>query len=250
MGKVLIIEDDMGIYELERDYLEIEGFEVDIETNGIDGLNRALNNEYDLILLDIMIPKKDGFAVCRDIRKEKEIPIIMVSAKREDIDKIRGLGLGADDYMIKPFSPAELVARVKSHIQRYNRIRNSLNLIVDVVDPKISAGNLEIMLNSHQVFLGGSEVNLTPREYDILVLLASTPNRVFTKEEVFERIWGIDSLGETSTVMVHINRLRAKIDKQFQEEEYIDTVWGVGYRFHKSLCKIIRKRLEHVAPAF
>ena len=233
MGKVLIIEDDMGIYELERDYLEIEGFEVDIETNGIDGLNRALNNEYDLILLDIMIPKKDGFAVCRDIRKEKEIPIIMVSAKREDIDKIRGLGLGADDYMIKPFSPAELVARVKSHIQRYNRIRNSLNLIVDVVDPKISAGNLEIMLNSHQVFLGGSEVNLTPREYDILVLLASTPNRVFTKEEVFERIWGIDSLGETSTVMVHINRLRAKIDKQFQEEEYIDTVWGVGYRFHK-----------------
>ncbi len=220
MGKVLIIEDDMGIYELERDYLEIEGFEVDIETNGIDGLNRALNNEYDLILLDIMIPKKDGFSVCRDIRKEKEIPIIMVSAKREDIDKIRGLGLGADDYMIKPFSPAELVARVKSHIQRYNRIRNSLSPMVVAIDPKISAGSLEIMLDSHQVFLGGAEVNLTPREYDILVLLASTPNRVFTKEEVFESIWGIDSLGETSTVMVHINRLS------------------------------IRKRLEHVAPAF
>lgn len=152
MGKVLIIEDDMGIYELERDYLEIEGFEVDIETNGIDGLNRALNNEYDLILLDIMIPKKDGFSVCRDIRKEKEIPIIMVSAKREDIDKIRGLGLGADDYMIKPFSPAELVARVKSHIQRYNRIRNSLSPMVVAIDPKISAGSLEIMLDSHQVF--------------------------------------------------------------------------------------------------
>ena len=233
MGKVLIIEDDMGIYELERDYLEIEGFEVDIETNGIDGLNRALNNEYDLILLDIMIPKKDGFSVCRDIRKEKEIPIIMVSAKREDIDKIRGLGLGADDYMIKPFSPAELVARVKSHIQRYNRIRNSLSPMVVAIDPKISAGSLEIMLDSHQVFLGGAEVNLTPREYDILVLLASTPNRVFTKEEVFESIWGIDSLGETSTVMVHINRLRAKIDKQFRDEEYIDTVWGVVYLFHK-----------------
>ena len=233
MGKVLIIEDDMGIYELERDYLEIEGFEVDIETNGIDGLNRALNNEYDLILLDIMIPKKDGFSVCRDIRKEKEIPIIVVSAKREDIDKIRGLGLGADDYMIKPFSPAELVARVKSHIQRYNRIRNSLSPMVVAIDPKISAGSLEIMLDSHQVFLGGAEVNLTPREYDILVLLASTPNRVFTKEEVFESIWGIDSLGETSTVMVHINRLRAKIDKQFRDEEYIDTVWGVRYRFHK-----------------
>lgn len=232
MGKVLIIEDDMGIYELERDYLEIEGYEVDIQTNGVDGLKAALDYEYDLIILDIMIPKKDGFSVCRDIRKEKEIPIIMVSAKREDIDKIRGLGLGADDYMIKPFSPAELVARVKSHIQRYNRIRNSLSPTV-VLDAKITAGSLEILLDSHQVFLGGTEVNLTPREYDILVLLASSPNRVFTKEEVFESIWGIDSLGETSTIMVHINRLRAKIDKQFQNEEYIDTVWGVGDRFHK-----------------
>ena len=232
MGKVLIIEDDMGIYELERDYLEIEGYEVDIQTNGVDGLKAALDYEYDLIILDIMIPKKDGFSVCRDIRKEKEIPIIMVSAKREDIDKIRGLGLGADDYMIKPFSPADLVARVKSHIQRYNRIRNSLSPTV-VLDAKITAGSLEILLDSHQVFLGGTEVNLTPREYDILVLLASSPSRVFTKEEVFESIWGIDSLGETSTIMVHINRLRAKIDKQFQNEEYIDTVWGVGYRFHK-----------------
>ena len=232
MKKVLIIEDDMGIYELERDYLEIEGYEVDIQTNGVDGLAVALEHEYDLIILDIMIPKKDGFSVCRDIRKKKEIPIIMVSAKREDIDKIRGLGLGADDYMIKPFSPAELVARVKSHIQRYNRIRNSLGTTVEI-ESKIAAGSLEILLDSHQVFLGGTEVSLTPREYDILILLASSPNRVFTKEEVFESIWGIDSLGETSTIMVHINRLRAKIDKQFQGEEYIDTVWGVGYRFHK-----------------
>lgn len=232
MKKVLIIEDDMGIYELERDYLEIEGYEVDIQTNGVDGLAAALEHEYDLIILDIMIPKKDGFSVCRDIRKKKEIPIIMVSAKREDIDKIRGLGLGADDYMIKPFSPAELVARVKSHIQRYNRIRNSLGTTVEI-ESKIAAGSLEILLDSHQVFLGGTEVSLTPREYDILILLASSPNRVFKKEEVFESIWGIDSLGETSTIMVHINRLRAKIDKQFQGEEYIDTVWGVGYRFHK-----------------
>ncbi len=232
MKKVLIIEDDMGIYELERDYLEIEGYEVDIQTNGVDGLAAALEHEYDLIILDIMIPKKDGFSVCRDIRKKKEIPIIMVSAKREDIDKIRGLGLGADDYMIKPFSPAELVARVKSHIQRYNRIRNSLGTTVEI-ESKIAAGSLEILLDSHQVFLGGTEVSLTPREYDILILLTSSPNRVFTKEEVFESIWGIDSLGETSTIMVHINRLRAKIDKQFQGEEYIDTVWGVGYRFHK-----------------
>ena len=215
MKKVLIIEDDMGIYELERDYLEIEGYEVDIQTNGVDGLAAALEHEYDLIILDIMIPKKDGFSVCRDIRKKKEIPIIMVSAKREDIDKIRGLGLGADDYMIKPFSPAELVARVKSHIQRYNRIRNSLGTTVEI-ESKIAAGSLEILLDSHQVFLGGTEVSLTPREYDILILLASSPNRVFTKEEVFESIWGIDSLGETSTIMVHINRLRAKIDKQFQ----------------------------------
>ena len=195
-------------------------------------MKKVLIIEYDLIILDIMIPKKDGFSVCRDIRKKKEIPIIMVSAKREDIDKIRGLGLGADDYMIKPFSPAELVARVKSHIQRYNRIRNSLGTTVEI-ESKIAAGSLEILLDSHQVFLGGTEVSLTPREYDILILLASSPNRVFTKEEVFESIWGIDSLGETSTIMVHINRLRAKIDKQFQGEEYIDTVWGVGYRFHK-----------------
>ena len=220
------------LMSVEVQKLETEGYEVDIQTNGVDGLKAALDYEYDLIILDIMIPKKDGFSVCRDIRKEKEIPIIMVSAKREDIDKIRGLGLGADDYMIKPFSPAELVARVKSHIQRYNRIRNSLSPTV-VLDAKITAGSLEILLDSHQVFLGGTEVNLTPREYDILVLLASSPNRVFTKEEVFESIWGIDSLGETSTIMVHINRLRAKIDKQFQNEEYIDTVWGVGYRFHK-----------------
>ena len=232
MGKILIIEDDMGIYELERDYLEIEGYEVDIETNGIDDLRSALANEYELILLDIMIPRKDGFAVCRDIRKEKETPIIMVSAKREDIDKIRGLGLGADDYIIKPFSPAELVARVKSHIHRYNRIRNNLIPVVEV-ETKIIAGSLAIMLDSHQVFLGGSEVSLTPREYDILVLLASSPNCVFTKEEVFERSWGIESLGETSTIMVHINRLRAKIDKKFQGEKYIDTVWGGGYRFHE-----------------
>ncbi|WP_282004089.1 response regulator transcription factor [Veillonella denticariosi] len=232
MEKILIIEDDAGIYELERDYLEIEGYEIDIESDGIKGLEAALTKDYSLILLDVMLPGKDGFTICRDIRKEKEIPIIMVSAKREDIDKIRGLGLGADDYMIKPFSPAELVARVKSHIQRFNRVRNMM-VVEETVESKISAGHLEIFLESHQVYLGGVEINLTPREYDILVLLASSPNRVFTKDEVFELVWGIDSLGETSTIMVHINRLRSKIDKQFLDEEYIDTVWGVGYRFHK-----------------
>lgn len=232
MEKILIIEDDAGIYELERDYLEIEGYEIDIESDGIKGLEAALTKDYSLILLDVMLPGKDGFTICRDIRKEKEIPIIMVSAKREDIDKIRGLGLGADDYMIKPFSPAELVARVKSHIQRFNRVRNMM-VVEETVESKISAGHLEIFLESHQVYLGGVEINLTPREYDILVLLASSPNRVFTKDEVFELVWEIDSLGETSTIMVHINRLRSKIDKQFLDEEYIDTVWGVGYRFHK-----------------
>ena len=232
MEKILIIEDDAGIYELERDYLEIEGYEIDIESDGIKGLEAALTKDYSLILLDVMLPGKDGFTICRDIRKEKEIPIIMVSAKREDIDKIRGLGLGADDYMIKPFSPADVVARVKSHIQRFNRVRNMM-VVEETVESKISAGHLEIFLESHQVYLGGVEINLTPREYDILVLLASSPNRVFTKDEVFELVWGIDSLGETSTIMVHINRLRSKIDKQFLDEEYIDTVWGVGYRFHK-----------------
>lgn len=175
MEKILIIEDDAGIYELERDYLEIEGYEIDIESDGIKGLEAALTKDYSLILLDVMLPGKDGFTICRDIRKEKEIPIIMVSAKREDIDKIRGLGLGADDYMIKPFSPAELVARVKSHIQRFNRVRNMM-VVEETVESKISAGHLEIFLESHQVYLGGVEINLTPREYDILVLLASSPN--------------------------------------------------------------------------
>jgi len=230
--KILVIEDDPKISRLLEIELKFEGFDVFFAYDGKEGLNMAKYGSYDLILLDVMLPKMSGMEVCKRIREGSQIPIIMLTAKDEISDKIVGFDYGADDYMIKPFSPAELVARVKSHIQRYNRIRNSLSPTV-VLDAKITAGSLEILLDSHQVFLGGTEVNLTPREYDILVLLASSPNRVFTKEEVFESIWGIDSLGETSTIMVHINRLRAKIDKQFQNEEYIDTVWGVGYRFHK-----------------
>lgn len=233
MNRVLIIEDDAGIFELERDYLEIEGFDVDVVTDGATGVEQALRGDYNFIILDIMLPKKDGFSICRDIRKQKEIPIMMVSAKREDIDKVRGLGLGADDYLIKPFSPAELVARVKAHIQRFNRVRDSIAPVSDITEPKISAGELEIKLASHMVLLHGEEVTLTPREYDILILLAANPGRVFTKEEIFEKLWNSESFGETSTVMVHINRLRMKIDKKYGDEEYIDTVWGVGYRFHK-----------------
>ena len=233
MKKILIIEDDKGISELERDYLEIEGFEVEIATDGATGVEKAIQNDYSCIILDIMLPKKDGFSICKDIRMEKEVPIVMVSAKREDIDKIRGLGIGADDYLTKPFSPVELVARVKSHIQRFERILASTASSSVVEEPKITAGHLEINLASHMVLLHDEVVPLTPREYEILVLLATHPSRVFTKEEIYERLWEADSYGETSTVMVHVNRLRIKVDKKYNGEQYIDTVWGVGYRFHQ-----------------
>ncbi|VTY44760.1 response regulator transcription factor [Veillonella atypica] len=233
MKKILIIEDDKGISELERDYLEIEGFEVEIATDGVTGIEKAIQNDYSCIILDIMLPKKDGFSICKDIRMKKEVPILMVSAKREDIDKIRGLGIGADDYLTKPFSPAELVARVKSHIQRFERILASTASPAKVEEPKITAGHLEINLASRMVLLHDEVVPLTPREYEILVLLAMHPSRVFTKEEIYERLWEADSFGETSTVMVHVNRLRIKVDKKYNGEQYIDTVWGVGYRFHQ-----------------
>ena len=229
---ILVVDDEKEIADVIELYLKNDQYNVLKFYTGQEALDCIASTKIDLAILDIMLPDVDGFQILKQIREKYTFPVIMLTAKTEYMDKITGLTLGADDYMIKPFSPAELVARVKSHIQRYNRIRNSLSPTV-VLDAKITAGSLEILLDSHQVFLGGTEVNLTPREYDILVLLASSPNRVFTKEEVFESIWGIDSLGETSTIMVHINRLRAKIDKQFQNEEYIDTVWGVGYRFHK-----------------
>lgn len=228
MKKILIVEDDPAIAELERDYLEANDFAVDIAVDGMTGLTSAVNNPYDLILLDIMLPKMDGFQVCRELRKHKEIPILMVSAKREDVDKIRGLGLGADDYVIKPFSPSELVARVKAHINRYERLSGK------TAKEELLVGALRIELQTHRVFVGNKEITLTNKEFELLVFLAENLGIVFNKETIFERVWGLEAAGDTATVMVHINRLREKIEPDPTKPVYIETVWGVGYRMKKT----------------
>lgn len=227
MKKVLIIEDDVSIAELERDYLEINGFEVAIENTGDKGLLKAKQNQYDLIILDLMLPMIDGFEICRQIRSLKNTPIIMVSAKKEDIDKIRGLGLGADDFMTKPFSPSELVARVKAHISRFERLTQGEQSKND----KIEIRGLSMDKSSRRVFINEKEVILTTKEFDLLIYLAANPNKVFTKEELFGRIWGMESQGDLPTVTVHIRKIREKIEIDPSNPQYIETIWGVGYRF-------------------
>jgi DNA-binding response OmpR family regulator len=224
--KILIIEDDKSIAELERDYLEIDGFSVEIALTGTEGLNKALQDEVDLVLLDLMLPGTDGFQICKAIRSEKDIPILMVSAKKEDIDKIRGLGLGADDYIVKPFSPSELVARVKAHLARYDRLIGK-----EVPNDGILIRGLQIDKASRRVFVNNHEVSLTAKEFDLLTFLALHTNHVFSKEELFERLWGFDSLGDISTVTVHIRKIREKIETDSSDPQYIETVWGAGYRF-------------------
>ena len=227
MKKILIIEDDVSIAELERDYLEINGFEVAIESAGDKGLHKAKQTQYDLIILDLMLPMIDGFEICRQIRSLKNTPIIIVSAKKEDIDKIRGLGLGADDFMTKPFSPSELVARVRAHISRFERLTQGDKSKSD----KIEVRGLSMDKSSRRVFINEKEVILTTKEFDLLVYLAANPNKVFTKEELFSRIWGIDSQGDLPTVTVHIRKIREKIELAPSNPQYIETIWGVGYRF-------------------
>lgn len=224
MKKILIIEDDQAIAELERDYLEADNFAVEIAADGKSGLQNALDKDFDLIVLDIMLPKMDGFQVCRELRKQKEIPILMVSARQEDVDKIRGLGLGADDYVIKPFSPSELVARVKAHIARYERLSGK------TANEKIEIGDLRIEIQAHRVFIKDKEIILTNKEFELLAFLAENKGIVFSKEILFERIWGLEAAGDTATVMVHVNRLREKIEPEPTKPTYIETVWGVGYR--------------------
>lgn len=227
MKKILIIEDELSIAELERDYLEVEGFAVEIEQSGDRGLARAKSGEYELIILDLMLPKVDGFEICRQLRREQDIPILLVSAKKEDIDKIRGLGLGADDYITKPFVPGELVARVKAHLARYDRL---LGRREDLKD-EIRIRGLYVDRTSRRVYVNNVEVLLTAKEFDLLVLFASHPNRVFSKTELFDRIWGMESLGDIATVTVHIGRLREKLELVPSKPQYIETIWGVGYRF-------------------
>lgn len=226
-GSILIIEDDISIAEIERDYLEIKGFNVEIENDGIKGMNKAMERKYSLILLDVMLPNMDGFNICRKLREELDIPIIMVTAKKEDIDKIRGLGLGADDYVVKPFSPSELVARVEANIAAYRRIKGS-----DTdVKSEITIGTLRINQKSHRVFVKNKEIFLKNREYELLLFLVTNADIVFSKEDLYEKIWGYDALGDITTVAVHINRLREKIEEDSANPRYIETVWGAGYRF-------------------
>lgn len=222
MKKILIIEDEKGIAEIERDYLELEGFSVTIEGNGASGLEKAEKEDFDLIILDIMLPDLDGFDICRTIRKSKDIPMIMVSAKSEKIDKIRGLGLGADDYITKPFDPAELVARVKAHISRYERIKGNSG----ERGTEITYRDLKIQPLSRRVFYRDEEVFLTAKEFDLLYFLAGNPNRVFSKDDIFSKVWGMQSFGDAGTVVVHLTHIREKIPM-----DYIETVRGVGYRF-------------------
>ena len=227
MSRILIIEDEEAIADLEKDYLELSGFQVDIATDGRIGLERALSDDFELVILDLMLPGVDGFEICRQVRETKNTPIIMVSAKKDDIDKIRGLGLGADDYMTKPFSPSELVARVKAHLTRYERLVSSNvreNTVVEIRGIKIDK-------TARRVWVNGEEKNFTSREFDLLTFLAENPNHVFTKEELFQKRWDMDSVGDIATVTVHIKKIREKIEFNSTKPQYIETIWGVGYRF-------------------
>lgn len=227
MSRILIVEDENAIAELEKDYLELSGFEVEVANDGQTGLDKALSKDYDLVILDLMLPGVDGFEICRQVRAEKNTPIIMVSAKKDDIDKIRGLGLGADDYMTKPFSPSELVARVKAHMARYERLVGSAveeNKVIEIRGIKIDT-------TARRVWINGEEKSFTTKEFDLLTFLASHPNHVYTKDELFSEIWDMESIGDIATVTVHIKKIREKIEFDTSNPQYIETIWGVGYRF-------------------
>lgn len=227
MSRILIIEDEESIAELEKDYLELSGFEVAIETDGESGRDRALAEDFDMFILDLMLPGIDGFAICKQIREKKNTPIIIVSAKKDDIDKIHGLGLGADDYMTKPFSPSELVARVKAHLARYERLVSSGQPKNEVIEIR----GIRIDKTARRVWVNKEEKNFTNKEFDLLTFLAENPNHVFTKEELFQKIWNMDSVGDIATVTVHIKKIREKIEYNTAKPQYIETIWGVGYRF-------------------
>ena len=227
MSRILIVEDEVAIADLEKDYLELSGFEVEIENDGTKGLERALHEEFDLFILDLMLPGVDGFEICKKIREIKNTPILMVSAKKDDIDKIRGLGLGADDYVTKPFSPSELVARVKAHLARYERLIGSNMPQNDIIEIR----GIKIDKTARRVWVNGEEKQFTTKEFDLLTFLAENPNHVFTKDELFRKIWDMESIGDIATVTVHIKKIREKIEMNTNKPQYIETIWGVGYRF-------------------
>ncbi len=227
MSKILIVEDEEAIADLEKDYLELSGFEVELEHDGTRGLERALSENFDMYILDLMLPGVDGFEICRRIRETKNIPILMVSAKKDDIDKIRGLGLGADDYVTKPFSPSELVARVKAHLARYDRLIGSNIQENDVIEIR----GIRIDKTARRVWVNDEEKQFTTKEFDLLTFLAQNPNHVFSKDELFSKIWNMESIGDIATVTVHIKKIREKIEFDTAKPQYIETIWGVGYRF-------------------
>ncbi len=227
MKKVLIIEDDPDIAELEKDYLQLNGFYAEIIHDGAEGLKKALSGCFDIVVVDLMLPRKNGYDIIREIRKKFEIPVVVVSAKGEDIDKIRGLDIGADDYLTKPFSPAEFMARIKSHVKRYERLKGKADH-----SETILCRGLEINTASHQVFVNGKEAQLTTKEYDILIFMASHPNIVFSKERLMDAVWGDEYYGDTATIAVHIQKIRKKIEADPASPAYIETLWGTGYRFN------------------
>ena len=226
--KILIIEDDADIAAIERDYLIANGLEAEICANGVIGLHLGLSGHYDLILLDIMLPGLDGFAICRKLREKIDTPILMVTAKREDIDKIRGLGLGADDYIDKPFSPNVLVAKIKANLAQYARVKGSSG---QKAQAEIRLGGILLNTQTHRAYADGREVELKNKEYELLLYLMLNPDAVFSRETLYEKVWGMDAMGDNATVSVHINRLREKLEKDPGSPRYIQTVWGAGYRF-------------------
>ena len=227
MSRILIIEDDESTAELEKDYLELSGFDVDITTHGDIGLKKSLEENYDFVILDLTLPEIDGFEICKQIRSSKNIPIMIISAKKDDIDKIRGLGLGADDYMTKPFSPSEMAARVKAHLSRYEQLIGSQAFENEVIEIR----GIRIDKTARRVYINDEEKNFTTKEFDLLCFLAQNPNRVFTKEELFSEIWDMESVGDIATVTVHIKKIREKVEVNTAKPQYIETIWGVGYRF-------------------
>lgn len=227
MNNILIIEDDIGIAEIERDYLELSGFQVKIVTDGARGLEEGLSGEYDLVLLDLMLPGPDGFTICKTLRESLDIPILIVTARLEDIDKIRGLGVGADDYIEKPFSPSVLVARIKAHLTRYARLKAGGKSPASI----ITIDGISVDTATRETTVSGKKIELKKREYELLVFFMSNPNVVFSREFLYEKLWGMDAMGDNATVAVHINRLREKVESDPANPKYIQTVWGAGYVF-------------------
>lgn len=227
MTRILIVEDDEAIAQLESDYLQAQGYVTEVATDGKNGLEKALTTDYSLMILDIMLPGMDGFEVLQKVRDERNVPILLVTARKDDVDKIRGLGLGADDYITKPFSPSELAARVKAHINRYDRLISTAGPDSDIINIR----GLKLDRTTRKLYVNGEEIKLTAREYDLLEFLMTHPNKVYSKQELFEQIWNSDSIGDIATVTVHIKKLREKIEVDRNNPQYIETVWGVGYRF-------------------